>query len=131
MPEELLFLHLTGLVPLLIESLALSNEYLILRTLTSLKLLLDTKHDIFFDNVQCVIPRLMQLSAHRIMGVRIAALECLAHYAYYPTVLINPYKQVVLDKLGVIIDDRKRLVRKAAVEARIRWFIAGASGSKE
>ncbi|KAM0734168.1 MMS19 nucleotide excision repair protein [Formica fusca] len=131
MPEELLFLHLTELVPLLIESLALSNEYLILRTLTSLKLLLDTKHDIFFDNVQCVIPRLMQLSAHRIMGVRIAALECLAHYAYYPTVLINPYKQVVLDKLGVIIDDRKRLVRKAAVEARIRWFIAGASGSKE
>ncbi|KYN36651.1 MMS19 nucleotide excision repair protein like protein [Trachymyrmex septentrionalis] len=130
MPEELLFLHLTELVPLLIESLSLSNEYLVLWTLMSFKLLLDTKHDVFSDNVQCVIPRLMQLSTHRIMGVRIAVLECLAHYANYPTILINPYKQIVLDKLGVIIDDRKRLVRKAAVNTRIRWYLVGASGEQ-
>ncbi|XP_012522997.2 MMS19 nucleotide excision repair protein homolog [Monomorium pharaonis] len=126
-PEELLFLHLTKLVPLLIESLSLSNEYLVLWTLMSFKLLLDTKHDVFSDNLQCIIPRLMQLSTHRIMGVRIAALECLAHYANYPTILINPYKQTVLDKLGIIIDDRKRLVRKAAVDARTRWYLVGAS----
>ncbi|XP_011871479.1 PREDICTED: MMS19 nucleotide excision repair protein homolog [Vollenhovia emeryi] len=127
MPEELLFLHLTELVPLLVESLSLSNEHLVLWTLTSFKLLLDTKHDVFADNLQCVIPRLMQLSTHRIMGVRIAALECLAHYANYPTVLITLYKQTVLDKLGMIIDDRKRLVRKAAVEARTRWYLVGTS----
>ncbi|XP_071561201.1 MMS19 nucleotide excision repair protein-like isoform X2 [Temnothorax nylanderi] len=130
MPEELLFLHLTELVPLLIESLSLSNEHLVLWTLTSFKLLLDTKHDVFSDNLQCVIPRLMQLSTHRIMGVRIAALECLAHYTSYSTILINPYKQSVLDKLGVLIDDRKRLVRKAAVETRIRWYLVGASGEQ-
>ncbi|XP_024882237.1 MMS19 nucleotide excision repair protein homolog [Temnothorax curvispinosus] len=130
MPEELLFLHLTELVPLLIESLSLSNEHLVLWTLTSFKLLLDTKHDVFSDNLQCVIPRLMQLSTHRIMGVRIAALECLAHYTSYSTILINPYKQSVLDKLGVLVDDRKRLVRKAAVETRIRWYLVGASGEQ-
>lgn len=130
MPEELLFLHLTELVPLLIESLSLNNEHLVLWALTSFKLLLDTKHDVFSDNLQCVIPRLMQLSTHRIMDVRIAALECLAHYSNYPIILINPYKQTVLDKLGIIIDDRKRLVRKAAVEARIRWYLVGASGEQ-
>ncbi|XP_026830696.1 MMS19 nucleotide excision repair protein homolog isoform X2 [Ooceraea biroi] len=128
MPEELLFLHLAKLVPLLIESLTLSDEHLVLWSLTSLKLLLDTKHDIFSDNIQCVIPRLLQLSTHRMMDARVAALECLARYTNYSIILINPYKQVVLDKLGIIIDDRKRLVRKAAVDARTRWFIAGASG---
>ncbi|EGI62396.1 MMS19 nucleotide excision repair protein-like protein [Acromyrmex echinatior] len=121
---------LENLVPLLIESLSLSNEYLVLWTLMSFKLLLDTKHDVFSDNLQCVIPRLIQLSTHRIMDVRIAVLECLAHYANYPTILINPYKQTVLDKLGVIIDDRKRLVRKAAVNARTRWYLVGASGEQ-
>jgi len=60
--------------------------------------------------------------------VRIAALECLARYTNYSIILINPYKQEVLDKLGIIIDDRKRLVRKAAVEARTKWFIVGAFG---
>jgi len=52
------------------------------------------------------------------------------HYANYPIILINPYKQTVLDKLGVIIDDRKRLVRKAAVNARTRWYLVGASGEQ-
>ncbi|XP_067215509.1 MMS19 nucleotide excision repair protein homolog isoform X2 [Linepithema humile] len=126
-PEELLFLYLTELVPLLIESLSLNDEHLVTWTLISLKLLLDTKHDVFSDNAQCVIPRLLQLSTFRSMKVRIAALECLANYANYPTILINPYKQLVLDKLGTIIDDRKRLVRKAAVQARIRWFLMSSS----
>jgi len=57
------------LVPLLIESLSLNNEHLVSWTLTSFKLLLDTKHDVFSDNLQCVIPRLMQLSTHRIMVI--------------------------------------------------------------
>lgn len=60
--------------------------------------------------------------------VRIAALECLTNYCKYPIVLINTYKQDVLEKLSVSIDDRKRLVRKAAVKARTRWFLVGAPG---
>lgn len=57
------------LVPLLIESLSLNNEHLVLWTLTSFKLLLDTKHDVFSDNLQCVVPRLIQLSMHSIMVI--------------------------------------------------------------
>lgn len=64
--------------------------------------------------------------------IKIAALECLRQYASYPTILINPYKQIVLNELKKAIGDRKRLVRKAAVEARLQWFMVGASrGSKE
>lgn len=60
--------------------------------------------------------------------MRIAALECLTNYCNYPTILINTYKQDVLEKLAVSIDDRKRLVRKAAAKARTRWFLVGAPG---
>ncbi|EFN81695.1 MMS19 nucleotide excision repair protein-like protein [Harpegnathos saltator] len=128
---ELKFLHLARLVPLLIESLSLSDVQLILWTLRSLKSLINSKHDIFSNNVQCIIPRLLQLATRESMNVRIAVLECLSYYADYPTVIIYPYKVLVLDKLGIIIDDHKRLVRKAAVEARTRWFIVGVSEDSE
>ncbi|OAD54066.1 MMS19 nucleotide excision repair protein like protein, partial [Eufriesea mexicana] len=128
-PEELLFMYLTKLVPLLIESLSLDNEQLIFVTLTMLNLLLESKHNIFSDKIQCFIPRLLKLFMYKTMKVRIAALECLTNYCNYPTILINTYKQDVLEKLLIPIDDRKRLVRKAAVKARTRWFLVGAPGT--
>ncbi|XP_076241898.1 MMS19 nucleotide excision repair protein [Calliopsis andreniformis] len=127
-PMELLFMHLTKLVPLLIESLSLDNEQLIFSTLITLKLLLETKHSIFGDKIQCFIPRFLKLCSYKTMRVRIAALECLTNYCNYPTILINMYKQDVLEKLANSIDDRKRLVRKAAVNARTKWFLVGAPG---
>lgn len=57
------------LVPLLIESLSLNNERLVLWTLTSFKLLLGNKHNVFSEKLQCVIPRLMELSTHSIMVI--------------------------------------------------------------
>ncbi|KAK1125132.1 hypothetical protein K0M31_006471 [Melipona bicolor] len=128
-PSKLLFMYLTKLVPLLIESLSLDNEQIILLTLTTLNLLLETKHSIFSDKIQSFVPRLLKLSTYRMMRIRIAALECLTNYCNYPTIVINIYKQDVLEKLLVPIDDRKRLVRKAAVKARSRWFLVGAPGT--
>ncbi|XP_043266247.1 MMS19 nucleotide excision repair protein [Colletes gigas] len=127
-PMDLLLMHLTKLVPLLIESLSLDNEQLIFSTLITLKVLLETKHSIFFEKAQCFIPRFFQMSVGKTMRVRIAALECLTNYCNYPTVLINTYKQDVLEKLAISIDDRKRLVRKVAAKARTRWFLVGAPG---
>jgi len=63
------------LVPLLIESLTLCDELLVLWSLTSLKLLLETKHDVFSDNIQSIIPRLLHLSTHRIMVINCAILN--------------------------------------------------------
>nr|XP_033340790.1 MMS19 nucleotide excision repair protein homolog [Megalopta genalis] len=127
-PVELLFMHLTKLVPLLIESLSLDNEQLIFSTLTTLKVLLETKHVIFSDKAQCFIPKLLKLITYTTMRVRITALECLMNYCNYPTVLLNIYKQDVLEKLAISLDDRKRLVRNAAAKARTRWFLVGAPG---
>ncbi|XP_076650340.1 MMS19 nucleotide excision repair protein isoform X2 [Halictus rubicundus] len=127
-PVELLFMHLTKLVPLLIESLSLDNERLIFSTLITLKVLLETRHVIFSDKAQCFIPKFLKLISYKTMRVRIAILECLTNYSNYPIVLLNIYKQDVLEKLAISLDDRKRLVRKAAVKARTRWFLVGAPG---
>lgn len=127
-PVELLLMHLTKLVPLLIESLSLDNEQLIFSTLVTLNILLETEHDIFADKMQCFIPRFLTLSTYRTMRVRIAALNCLTNYCNYSVVLTSMYKVDVLEKLAIAIDDQKRLVRKAAVRARTRWFLIGAPG---
>ncbi|XP_015513886.2 MMS19 nucleotide excision repair protein homolog [Neodiprion lecontei] len=127
-PMELLLMHLEPLIPLLIESMALDSSELILSTLVTLKVLLDTGHKIFHEQAQHFIPKLLSLTKRREMKVRTAALECLLHYANYPTVLILPFKTDVLERLAVAIDDRKRLVRSIAVKARTRWYLVGAPG---
>ncbi|XP_015600942.1 MMS19 nucleotide excision repair protein homolog isoform X2 [Cephus cinctus] len=127
-PHELLFMHLTQLVPLLVESLALDNGELILSTLTTLKFLLKTKNNVFLDQAQAFIPKFLKLSTYKEMKVRITALECLLSYCNYPTISILPFKQDVLDKLATPIDDRKRLVRKVAAQTRTRWFLVGSPG---
>lgn len=55
--------------------------------------------------------------------VRIEALNCLALYRPYPTPLVLPFKEEVLEGLLGPIDDPKRLVRKSAVHARINWYL--------
>ncbi|XP_023290256.1 MMS19 nucleotide excision repair protein homolog isoform X2 [Orussus abietinus] len=130
-PTELLFMYLNELVSLLQESLNLHNTQLVLSTLIALKLLLDTNNEIFADQVQNFIPKLLNLSTYKEMNVRMAALECLTSYCTYPTSVIIVYKPDVLEKLQETIDDRKRLVRKVAVRARTRWFLVGSiRGSK-
>lgn len=56
-------------MPLLIESLSLNDMQLVLWTLRSLKFLINTKHDILSNNVQCIIPRLLQLTMKEIMVI--------------------------------------------------------------
>ncbi|KAF7410203.1 hypothetical protein HZH68_004584 [Vespula germanica] len=128
MPSELLYMHLSELVFLLIESLSLDNGQLVLSALIVLKLLLDTKNEIFADKMQCFIPKLLELSTYKLMDIRITALDCLTNYTNYSAVLVNVYKPNVLEKLKMVLDDKKRLVRKAAVKARTRWFLVCAPG---
>ena len=54
---------------------------------------------------------------------RYAALECLAKLATIPYELVHPYKDTVLRKLVLVLDDRKRLVRHMAVRVRNKWSI--------
>lgn len=57
--------------------------------------------------------------------VRIAAIQCLTSISKYPTFTILPFAQDVQIGLTPALDDKKRLVRNATVEARNQWFIVG------
>ncbi|KAG0233463.1 hypothetical protein BGW42_007420 [Actinomortierella wolfii] len=57
------------------------------------------------------------------MKVRVAALQCLAEIAKnLPFTALKPYKQPVLKDLERVLDDKKRYVRREAVECRSLWF---------
>ncbi|KAF9973632.1 hypothetical protein BGZ73_003128 [Actinomortierella ambigua] len=57
------------------------------------------------------------------MKVRVAALQCLGELAKdLPFTALRPYKQQVLKDLERVLDDKKRYVRREAVECRSLWF---------
>lgn len=56
-----------------------------------------------------------------------ASLRCLKQYAVgYPTYVLLPYKMDVIYGLIDAIDDKKRLVRKEAVDTRSKWYMIDA-----
>lgn len=63
-------------------------------------------------------------STHRTGAMdRHDALECLSKLATIPYELIHPYKDSVLRKLLLVLDDRKRFVRHTAVRVRNQWSV--------
>jgi DNA repair/transcription protein MET18/MMS19 len=63
------------------------------------------------------------LSPENTPPVRIASLRCLA---ILPTQLsleaIDPFKKLVIRRVGEVLDDPKRNVRKEAVDCRHAWY---------
>ncbi|XP_066598678.1 MMS19 nucleotide excision repair protein [Prorops nasuta] len=127
-PIKLLYTHLIEIVPLLIETVSINNEQLLSSTLMTLTFLLNSKNVIFRENIDRFIPKFLDLIEHKSMRVRIGALECLSNYCIYSGTILQPYKQDVLEKLAVLLDDPKRLVRKAATATRTQWFLINAPG---
>jgi DNA repair/transcription protein MET18/MMS19 len=59
------------------------------------------------------------------MEVRITACKCLEHLTKFPLFALVPFKNDVTYELSAVLDDNKRLVRNAAVTARMAWFLLG------
>lgn len=79
------------------------------------------------QHIQSIIPSLLELSRAQTgntIPVRIAALACLGRVTggFQAQVLI-PYANTVIKELANVLDDRKRLVRRAAVDCRALWYV--------
>lgn len=61
--------------------------------------------------------------------VRILSLNLLYDITKYPTFVLLTYKMDVVLDLANALDDPKRLVRNAAVQARNAWYLVGAPSS--
>ncbi|XP_075222729.1 MMS19 nucleotide excision repair protein isoform X2 [Lycorma delicatula] len=125
-PRIVLLPHLRQVILPMVESLDCDEGELELTTLETLSSLLLEKESALESYTDTFIPRFLTLAQQSsYMKVRIAALSCLKNYADYSQVLLMPYVQTVIYELATCLDDKKRLVRKAAVDARSRWFLIG------
>jgi hypothetical protein len=83
-------------------------------------------------NINSTISRLLALlvaSTSR-MQVKIDALKCLTAISLaFPERLLLPMRNQVVSGLKISLDDRKRLVRYAASEARLKWVLLGQPGA--
>ncbi|XP_037079500.1 MMS19 nucleotide excision repair protein homolog [Pollicipes pollicipes] len=62
------------------------------------------------------------------LETRAGALRCLGALARLKPHVLLPLKPQVLRELAACLDDKKRIVRQQAVEARNLWFLLGAPG---
>ena len=49
------------------------------------------------------------------------ALQCISSLTELPIHLVYPYRSHVINELDSCLDDRKRLVRKEAVDCAFKW----------
>ncbi|KAF5275982.1 hypothetical protein FQA39_LY00778 [Lamprigera yunnana] len=87
--------------------------------------LIKYKEQITEDYIQELLSRFIVLSKFESsMNVRIKALRCIQHFAHgYPLYKLLPHKQNIVQSLTKCLDDKKRLVRKEAVDARLSWIM--------
>lgn len=115
------------LLPLLIQTLSLSNASLMLTALSTINSLLLEAPESMSSYVTSLVPRLLKISVDApTMKERIAALNCLNSLTKQPTSALLPVRSDVVSALAACVDDRKRLVRQEAVSTRCNWYLVGA-----
>ncbi|XP_013406469.2 MMS19 nucleotide excision repair protein homolog, partial [Lingula anatina] len=123
-PKQVLLSELPPLVPLLVQSLLIEEVSLQLSTMTTMY---DLMHDaplILGEYLDTLIPKFLKLSRYEpSMKVRIAALQCLGMMTTLPQHLTTPHQKTVVRELAHPLDDKKRLVRKEAAQARGEWYL--------
>ncbi|XP_041980367.1 MMS19 nucleotide excision repair protein homolog [Aricia agestis] len=132
-PKTVINSEISKIAPLLIDALDFDNKDLLIVMMDVLIHFVQAKHVTIAQSLQTILPRLVRLSTYvKSMDVRIKSLQCLYEIAStYQTVLLLPYKRDVLLDLAPSLDDKKRLVRNAAVKARTRWFLVGSPGENK
>ncbi|XP_076255143.1 MMS19 nucleotide excision repair protein [Rhynchophorus ferrugineus] len=89
---------------------------------------MSSKESVIENCLEDVLLRILDLTTFESsMRVRIAALRGLKEISRnYPIYKLVPLQQRVIRKLGVCIDDKKRIVRREAVDCRTLWYLLDA-----
>lgn len=129
LPKMVLISELPSLLPIILQSLNHNVVDLQLAVLTCLEEILNDDPSLLEDFLNDLVPQLLTLGLNGSMKIKIHSLTCLAYLCSIPGHFLLPLRQEVIQKLKPCLDDKKRLVRKAAVEARCKWFLLGQPGS--
>ncbi|XP_064631071.1 MMS19 nucleotide excision repair protein homolog [Lineus longissimus] len=125
-PRQVLLSELPPLLPLMVQSLQCQDTNLWLSTLNTLYDLIHDAPEVLTSYVDSLIPLMLKLAKYQdSMKVRISSLQCLGMLTTLPIHKLVPHQRVVTRDLAAVLDDKKRLVRKEAVQARGEWFLLG------
>jgi hypothetical protein len=110
------------LIPLLIETISLPEIVVKLSTLDLFELAL-CEGIMSPTYLVTLLPTLTTLTKEKNMNVRIASLKCLTLVpSRFPKETILSLQKDTIKQLSVVRDDKKRLVRKQAVECLESWY---------
>ncbi|GJJ69980.1 DNA repair/transcription protein MET18/MMS19 [Entomortierella parvispora] len=131
-PKQVLLTELPPLLPMLVHSLSFPDPELKSSTIETFQIITKDAPGLMADHLSTLTPLLISLTSAQdpanTMKVRMAALKCLgAQPKSLPFTALRPYKSQVLKELEKSLDDRKRLVRREAVECRSQWFTLNGS----
>lgn len=132
-PKEILLPELPSLLPLLLQSLHLKSPVLRANAINTLYVMVMESPEIISSQVENMIAALMtqiDKSPYNPPSIRISALRCLAILPnHLPFDAINPFQKQVVRKVGTVLDDPKRQVRKEAVDCRHAWYTSSRKSS--
>ncbi|KAI7907118.1 Dos2-interacting transcription regulator of RNA-Pol-II-domain-containing protein [Cokeromyces recurvatus] len=95
-------------------------------TLATFKLAVAEASNVVAPQVRTILPSLLALlqeTANNPIRVRVGALACLAEFpGSIAKDILKPHVNYVIRELRTSLDDKKRIVRKEAVECRSQWY---------
>lgn len=131
-PHSVLKMNIDKVGPILVKCIQTqatednphSNRILI--SLTIINHFVLDKSQYILNHFQHLIKDFLMLTQFKpSMDVRIMACRCLENLTKFPLFTLVPYKNDIINELAIALDDHKRLVRAAAVSARMAWFLLG------
>ncbi|XP_029383359.1 MMS19 nucleotide excision repair protein homolog isoform X2 [Echeneis naucrates] len=130
LPKQVQVTELPALLSLLLEALSCPDQGVQLSTLSCLEPVLIDPPPALIQQLEALVSRLLALISSPAMSVRIASLRCIRALSCFPEYEILPFRARVLRALAQPLDDKKRLVRSEAVQARGKWFLLGSPGGR-
>ncbi|XP_041819393.1 MMS19 nucleotide excision repair protein homolog isoform X2 [Chelmon rostratus] len=130
LPKQVQVTELPALLSLLLEALSCPDQGVQLSTLSCLEPVLIDPPAALIQQLEALVSRLLALTSSPVMNVRISSLRCIHAVSHFPVHEVLPFRARVLRALARPLDDRKRLVRSEAVQARGEWFLLGSPGGR-
>ncbi|XP_049615429.1 MMS19 nucleotide excision repair protein homolog [Syngnathus scovelli] len=130
LPKQVQVTELPALLSLLLEALTYPDQGVQLSTLSCLEPVIADPPPALIQQLEALMGRLLPLTSAPTMNVKIASLRCIYALSRFPEHEVLPFRARVLRALARPLDDKKRLVRKEAVQARGEWFLLGSPGGR-
>ncbi|XP_032429798.1 MMS19 nucleotide excision repair protein homolog isoform X1 [Xiphophorus hellerii] len=130
LPKQVQVSELPALLSLLLEALTCPDEGVQLSTLSCLQPVLINPPQVLVLQLEALVSRLLALIGSPAMKIRMASIRCVLALSRLPAHEVLPFRSRVLRALAPPLDDRKRLVRREAVQARAEWFLLGSPGGR-